>query len=194
MKKLMIAAVIVCAAAFAQAASYNWNAADSSMYGEAGNMNYPAIAEGTVAYFAFVEAYSQADLVADYVAGTVDYAKFASGTNNTVNSTGGINDSAVFTADYTSDQQVYFAIFEAATGNLFVSSEATATYIAVGASSVNFADQTDVSDWEAFLGDAKAGYSQAGWYKTATAPIPEPTSGLLMLLGMAGLALRRKQK
>ncbi len=28
----------------------------------------------------------------------------------------------------------------------------------------------------------------------AWTPIPEPTSGLLMLLGMAGLALRRKQK
>ena len=29
---------------------------------------------------------------------------------------------------------------------------------------------------------------------TLTVPIPEPTSGLLMVLGMAGLALRRKQK
>ena len=193
MKKLMIAVAIVCAAAFANAASYKWNAADSSMYGEAGNMDYPAIAEGTVAYFAFVEVYSQTDLVADYAAGTVNYSKFATGANNTVNASGGINPSAEFTADYTADKQAYFAIFEAATGNLFISSEATATYIAVGASSVNFADQTDVSDWEAFLGDAKAGYSQAGWYKTATAPIPEPTSGLLMLLGMAGLALRRRR-
>ena len=28
---------------------------------------------------------------------------------------------------------------------------------------------------------------------TATSPVPEPTSGLLMLLGMAGLALRRRR-
>ena len=32
--------------------------------------------------------------------------------------------------------------------------------------------------------------ASATWYTA----VPEPTSGLLMLLGMAGLALRRKQK
>ena len=31
-----------------------------------------------------------------------------------------------------------------------------------------------------------------GW--VASSPVPEPTSGLLLLLGVAGLALRRKQK
>ena len=31
------------------------------------------------------------------------------------------------------------------------------------------------------------------WTITGIAPVPEPTSGLLMLLGMAGLALRRKR-
>ena len=34
------------------------------------------------------------------------------------------------------------------------------------------------------------GFVSAGQW----AAVPEPTSGLLMLLGMAGLALRRKQK
>ena len=38
------------------------------------------------------------------------------------------------------------------------------------------------------LNDASAGYSAPGWYN-----VPEPTSGLLMLLGMAGLALKRKR-
>ena len=33
--------------------------------------------------------------------------------------------------------------------------------------------------------------AQTAW--TQTGAIPEPTSGLLLLLGMAGLALRRKQ-
>ena len=30
-------------------------------------------------------------------------------------------------------------------------------------------------------------------YVTASASVPEPTSGLLLLLGMAGLALKRKR-
>ena len=41
---------------------------------------------------------------------------------------------------------------------------------------------------------ASGGYQGAGWYSVATSsPIPEPTSGLLMLLGVAGLALKRKR-
>ena len=39
------------------------------------------------------------------------------------------------------------------------------------------------------------GFGDAGWYAKSsggTEPIPEPTSGILLLLGMAGLALRRK--
>lgn len=38
----------------------------------------------------------------------------------------------------------------------------------------------------------EAGWANA-WSATGTIPTPEPTSGLLMLLGMAGLALRRKR-
>ena len=39
---------------------------------------------------------------------------------------------------------------------------------------------------------ASGGYQGAGWY-TASSNVPEPTSGLLMLLGVAGLALKRKR-
>ena len=40
------------------------------------------------------------------------------------------------------------------------------------------------------------GFGSAGWYAKSsggTEPIPEPTSGILLLLGMAGLALRRRR-
>ena len=191
MKKLMIAAAIVCAAVMSQAAQYNWNANSSFIYscGNDGGGTYPAVAQGTTAYFAFVAAYSQTDLVNDFANGSVNMSKFATGANSVVNAAGGVALSANFVADYTSNQQAYFVIFE--NGNMFISDETTAYYQALGAKPVVFEDQTNTSDWEAFLGNAKDGYTQAGWYQTAA--VPEPTSGLLLLLGVAGLALKRRR-
>ena len=188
MKKLMIAAAIVCAAAFAQAAQYAWNASDSYIY-SCGDATYGSVAAGTTAYFAFVAAYSQADLVNDFANGSVNMGKFATGADNTVAAGGSIDASATFTASYTSNQQAYFVIFEG--DNMFISDEVTAGYAATGTSQVGFPNQEYTSDWEAFLGNAKDGYTQAGWYQTAA--VPEPTSGLLLLLGVAGLALKRKR-
>ena len=42
-----------------------------------------------------------------------------------------------------------------------------------------------------FKGDAKDGFTAGGWYAMS---VPEPTSGLLMLIGVAGLALRRGRR
>ena len=41
-----------------------------------------------------------------------------------------------------------------------------------------------------FKGDAADGFTAGGWYAMS---VPEPTSGLLLLLGVAGLALKRKR-
>ena len=55
--------------------------------------------------------------------------------------------------------------------------------------SVSFTSSTGAKNL-AFGSQATATQAAGAW--TATA-VPEPTSGLLMLLGMAGLALRRRR-
>ena len=44
-----------------------------------------------------------------------------------------------------------------------------------------------------FLANFMAGETSKGATAWSTAAVPEPTSGLLILLGMAGLALKRKR-
>ena len=140
MKKLMIAAAIVCAAAFAQAASYTWEASDSYIYSvNTTEPDWPAVAAGTPVYLAFVSAYSQADLVNDFANNAVDMGKFISGATTEMNAAGGISTTDKFTYDTAANQTAYFVIFE--DGKMFVSGTAAADYIAVGTTPITFEKQ-----------------------------------------------------
>ena len=57
----------------------------------------------------------------------------------------------------------------------------------------DFLAKTNIASWEDFLkADAVYAPPAPGGAGTYTFAVPEPTSALLMLLGMAGLALKRK--
>ena len=187
MKKLIIAAVAVCAAVVAQAATANWKASASNMYAGNSTDKYT----GTAYYFD-AGVTSQAALFAIFEAGTaigsstagyVGSASISSGTMTATSfSYGEQSASASDTNDYTfyfaviKDDAIYFS------NEKEMSANATAT-----AKTVGFGTQNGTSTFSSLA--PATGFQGAGKWSA----VPEPTSGLLMLLGMAGLALRRRR-
>ena len=187
MKKLIIAACAVAFAAGVQAASITWGTA-GAFYDTAGDPDWPTVAAGTTAYFVFASSYSQSDLVDDFAAGTVDMAKLTAIKSGTIADDGTVADVTGSTTTLSGSQAAYVVVFKDAE-NMFVSDTISRTIDQLDVTIYGFTE-VETGDIWALNGAASAGYSAPGWY---TASIPEPTSGLLLLLGMAGLALKRKR-
>ena len=189
MKKLVIAACAVAFAACVQAASVDWftTGAFYDVAGEEGG--WATVAEGTTAYFVFASSYSQSNLVADYAAGSADMAKLTAINTGTVGADGTIADVFGSSTTLSGNQAAYVVLFDSA-NNMFISDSVTLGIDELAGAVYGF-DEAQTGDIWANNGDASAGYQGAGWYSAAA--VPEPTSGLLLLLGVAGLALRRKQ-
>ena len=184
MKKLIIALAVVAAGVAANAASFSWKAQSGYLYDGA---DTPAKLTSGTAYLMFTSVMSQSDLVSAFA---TDAAAAASAVaSQTVNAAPVASNSRIaltdaFTVDVTANQTAYFVVFN--DDKMYVSVEADAPYAAVGESTISFGSITSSSKT---LNDVAGGYAGAGWYGA----VPEPTSGLLMLLGMAGLALRRRR-
>ena len=183
-----MAAAVALAAIGVHAATVNWQATKGYLYDGA---SAAKITSGS-AYLMFVTAdYTQSDLVAAFKAadGKSDATLTAmSGSGAMATGAGTIASNARLagTSTYatTADATVYFVVFNG--DKMFISDTTDAIYDSVtGESTAAFASMSTASKLDL---QASAGYSSAGWYA-----VPEPTSGLLMLLGMAGLALRRKR-
>ena len=188
MKKLIIAACAVAFAAGVQAASISWKTT-GAFYDTAGDPDWNTVAAGTTAYFVFANSYAQADLVADFAAGTVDNAKLTAIKSGTVGSDGTVALVSGSNTALSGSQSAYVVLFEGS-DNMFISDSLTQTIDELMGSTYAF-NEAKTGDIWALNGDPKNGYVGAGWY---TASVPEPTSGLLMLLGVAGLALRRGRR
>ena len=183
----MIALAVVAMGVAANAASFKWSAPDGRHFdgtGTTGSAGYsPTV--GLAAYLFDASVYSQSALVAALnSAAGVDYTKSISGASTTVNSASRI-DGKAFTYDVTSSFDAYYVVVDS--DKVFIS-DTTASGIQASATQEFAFGSPSTASKSTF---STATFSSSGWYQAAA--VPEPTSGLLMLLGMAGLALRRRR-
>lgn len=188
MKKLLVIAVVAMTALVTQASSFIWSCTGAKTVGTLYDYTGTGkVAANTVAYLFDADQVSQSALLAsvragDAISGYVD--------STTVNSSSKIAVTSATPFSYGttgSDYDFYFAILDTANDQLLISSvvennpaqASDTTTVAFGGAAATFSKASH----------GEEGYSSAGWYSV----VPEPTSGLLMLLGMAGLALRRRR-
>ena len=193
MKKLMMAVAVALAGLGVNAATVSWGATKGYLYDGA---ETPDKVTSGAAYLMYVTAdYAQSDLVAAFKAANYDSAATLTAMQTSgamATGVGAVGSNARITgAESTSTlaandgASAYFVVFNG--DKMYVSIIADQVYDPVsGESTLAFASITASSKLSF---DANAGYSAAGWYGN----VPEPTSGLLMLVGLAGLALRRKR-
>ena len=196
MKKLMIALTVGVVAVYANAATVDWSTTNGYLYDGKGDAS-SKITSGT-AYLVVSDMYSQGDLLSEFVyaggnaAATLAVLQMRAeylregdiDANATIYGSVSTLDADLLSA--------YFVIFNG--DNMYISESASANRLDLlpdGALEeiyeIAFSyDPTESS--KAVPLDATKGYSSAGWYA-----VPEPTSGLLILIGTAGLALKRKR-
>ena len=187
MKKLIIALAAGVLAVGANAASVSWGAQKGYLYD--GDATDPQKVTSGTAYLVLT-SYAQSDLVSAFAAS--DAATTLAGLQGnagylgsaTIGSNARISE-GTGTTSATSAIDAYFVVFNG--DKMYISDVATSEYDNLTSEhGINFASMSTSS--KAF-NDVAGGYAGAGWYGA----VPEPTSGFLLLLGMAGLALKRKR-
>ena len=181
MKKLVVVVAIAMAALASQAATFKWSTTSTGKIYEAGTTTLLA---SSTAYLFDQAVVTQASLVEAFAAGTLNLASKTSVDSNSVVD-GALAAQVATYGDVGSSYTFYVAILK--DDALYIGPTKTGAGQEGKDTPLAFSAKTSS---QAAAMDASAGYSAAGWY---TASVPEPTSGLLMLLGMAGLALRRRR-
>ena len=164
MKKLMVAVALVCAAAIAEAGSVKWTAVDIDSPDSGFAYLFNSADVGYADIDTIIAAIAGGSFDSTYAGNAAYSLDFADGEISQLNAITGISGSTTLWMVALDD--------ESDPTKAFVGEEITMTVGSSGTKTFEWAYADNTSDWTA---------------------VPEPTSGLLMLLGMAGLALRRKR-
>ena len=175
MKKLMIAAAIVCAAAISHGAALNW-----SMSGITGTATQQAT--GNVGYYMLASTWDAFSALTPDKVGAFCADNYAY-TSTTTPGRGG-------------------ASLIGKSGDVYSGGDDASGYIVLfdNADATKAANYANTTVWEVTIPSSGDGSytavfasDTAGWKEIPLTPVPEPTSGLLLLIGVAGLALKRRR-
>ena len=180
MKKLIMALVAVAAVTTVNAAAVQWNSGTISLPSGAAAKN---TVEGALfivseSVYNTYAAYTDATKLSDDIYAAYKDAIPTATKTSTTKSVANIK----YDGGYSAGDSVYAIL-------LYTTTEDATDYWMGNYGTVTLASAQDVSVADLALKMGGTG-SATAW---STAAVPEPTSGLLMLLGMAGLALRRRR-
>ena len=191
MKKLIIGAVAVLAAVSVNAASIKWQS--GVVFGpsdDSGTLNptatYKLADSSTASMYVFLIANATdfAKVQSDGVYATYgDKLGTASATTSTLSSS---KFAVLTTTGHAASSTAYAAI-------LFTYNDGSKDWWLENTATVEIGDMGadgSIGNLTRYVGGIKTNGNLASW---SSAAVPEPTSGLLMLVGLAGLALRRKR-
>ena len=190
MKKLVVVAAAVFCGLVAQASTVSWTL--TNVTGKDGN----PLDSGSV-YVFFVEGNSKADTSSwDSIKSKAALQTALAGANYDYSvasgAAGKFSQSAMALTDAGVSPSTKYSVYAVILDTTSITDDSNFFVTAATAASTTFTDASALN--KGYTLTATASATASNWKSAGgTTPVPEPTSGLLMLLGMAGLALRRKR-
>lgn len=189
MKKLMIAFVVVAAAALAQAATVDWkfnskNTIKTYSGGDGAGITVYLLDTAGTGYAKTLEGLANGTVNSGNVTSQGSY--LGSGVTGSSGAKVGKADGSLTVGSPGVDYSLVFVYFETVEGKDYYYLSGSQTGTSYDGSAAYPTGTT--ATWMA------SNYNTANWHLVSASPeTPEPTSGMLMLLGMGLLALKRKR-